>query len=271
MSGSGRPFLLRVVPDRLKLSLFARHYRARRRKWLHLYENAPLRYAPAVSMCGLLPGDVISDSIALTGLYELEATRRTQELAARGGLMVDVGANLGYFSLLWAAARPDNRVMAFEASPRNVPLLRRNVERNGFGSRVEIAAVAVGKAPGKLGFSLGPQEQTGWGGVTMDPSDTNVTVDVVRLDDIVNSLPEIALLKIDIEGADTWALLGCERLLRARRVKEIWFEANKPRMRSLGIEPDAAIEFLSSVNYVTRPITPLTGDQVEWRSVPAAP
>jgi FkbM family methyltransferase len=263
-----KPFFLSIAPDRLKASLFARHYRARRHKWLHLYQDAPLKFAPRVSMSALLPGDVISDSIALTGMYELEASRRTRELAARGGVMIDVGANLGYFSLLWAAARRDNRVVAFEASPRNVPLLRRNIERNNLGSRIDVAAVAVGRAPGKLAFSLGPQDQTGWGGITLDAANDNITVDVVRIDDFLGGVPKIALLKIDIEGADTWALQGCERLLRTGRVQEIWFEANKPRMRLLGIEEDAAAKFLKAVNYTASPVGSTAGDLVEWRAVP---
>ena len=74
-------------------------------------------------------------------MYELELTRRLCDLARRGGTFVDVGANLGYFSLLWAAQNPGNRCVAFEASPRNLDLLRRNVARNSLGGRVEVAVL----------------------------------------------------------------------------------------------------------------------------------
>jgi FkbM family methyltransferase len=251
------------------MSLFARYYRRRAQQWPDLYREAQLQFAPQIRMHGLKPECAISDSLAFMGVYEPETSRRVCELASRGGVMVDVGANIGYFSLLWASARPDNRVFAFEASPRIVPRLKLNVERNGFQSRIEINAVAAGRAPGRLAFNLGPETQTGWGGLTLEHKDGDVTVDVVRLDDVLGELPEIALLKIDIEGADTWALYGCERLLRSGKVKEIWFEANRPRMRLLGIEEDAAGKFLTSVNYTATAIGPSDGDLVEWCAVPA--
>jgi FkbM family methyltransferase len=265
-----RPFLLRVTPDRLKMSLFARYYRERRHRWPELYRESFLRSAPQIAMVGLRPGCYISDSLALTGLYERATTQRVLELAARGGVMVDVGANIGYFSLLWANARPENRVFAFEASPRTLPLLRKNVEHNRLGARIDVNAVAVGRESGKLAFDLGPEDQTGWGGVTLDQGRENVTVEVVRLDDRLDPLQKIDLLKIDIEGADTWALMGCERLLRNGRVREIWFEANLPRMRLLGIEQDAAAKFLASVNYSVSSVGPPSGDLTEWRAVPRA-
>src|SRR5438093_12440109 len=52
-------------------------------------------------------------SIAWMGFYELELSRKMADLATEGGLLVDVGANAGYFSCLWAAIRDDNSVLAF--------------------------------------------------------------------------------------------------------------------------------------------------------------
>jgi FkbM family methyltransferase len=257
---------LRLLPDPLKLSLFARYYRPRREQWQSLYEQAPLRFAPGASMGSLKPGDVISDYIAFTGIYELEVSRRAVGLARRGGLMLDVGANLGYFTLLWATARPDNRVIAFEASPRNVPALRHNVERNRCARQVEIAALAVGRNNGTLQFDQGPEEQTGWGGFSTGAASGGISVEVVRVDEFVRDVEEIALLKIDIEGADTWALMGCERLLREQRVQEIWFEEHRPRMRELGIEEGEAQRFLRSLGYVVEPAGRLSAQVSEWRA-----
>ena len=105
----------------------------------------------------LVPGDHTSDVIAFTGAYETPLTNRVADLARRGGL-VDVGANLGYFSLLWTALNRENQCFAFEASPRNVPLLNRNISRNGLESQVEVFPVAAGKEAGRLSFDLGPEE-----------------------------------------------------------------------------------------------------------------
>lgn len=78
--------------------------------------------APSIAMHDLIVGDVISGQIALTGFYEYELSKKIVNLGKtsdRGGLLVDVGANLGYFSLLWLGADERNEAIAIEASPRN--------------------------------------------------------------------------------------------------------------------------------------------------------
>ena len=244
-------------------------YLGKHRDWLPLYEAAPLRYADGVVM-ELVPGDVISDCIAFTGLYELALTRRVAVLARRGGLLVEVGANLGYFTLLWAAAHPENRVVAFEASPRNVEILRRNVARNGLEGRVDVVAQAAGREQGQLRFDVGPVEQTGWGGFSPDGGGAggSIEVDVVRVDDVLADAP-VALLKVDVEGADAWALEGCGRLLKRKLVREVWYEENRPRMAALGIPPGAARDFLRSVGYAASPQSDPGGGTTEWSADPA--
>ena len=194
-----RPWLLRLLPDRAALSVFTRVYRGRHGHEASLYRDASLRHAPDVRM-ELVPGDVISDAIAFTGLFEPQVSRRVAQLARRGGLFVDVGANLGYFSLLWAAGHPRNRGVAFEASPRNVDLLRRNVARNGVAARIDVIPFAAGDANGELAFDLGPADQTGWGGFAPAGAAGAVRVRVVRVDEIVPPEEPVALLKVDIEG-----------------------------------------------------------------------
>jgi FkbM family methyltransferase len=256
-----------MLPDRLRVAAWARLYRGRHGRYQALYMDAELQHAPGTRM-GLVPGDVISDSIAFTGVYEPQVTRRVARLARAGGLFVDVGANLGYFSLIWAASRPDNRVLAFEASPRNVELLRRNVARNGLESRIEVIERAAGQAKGRLRFDTGPADQTGWGGFSPGGAAGDVEVEVVRVDEVVPDGATIAVLKVDIEGADAWALMGCDRLLRSRTVREVWFEQNKPRIRALGLPEDAAQDYLRSVGYAPRPLSDPAGELVEWSAIP---
>jgi FkbM family methyltransferase len=216
----------------------------------------------------LVPGDVISDCIAFTGVYELTLTRRVVQLAKKGGTLVDIGANLGYFAILWAAARSENRCIAFEPSPRNIDILRRNVHRNGLESQITVLPVAAGIVPGKLWFDLGPTEQTGWGGFASGYAAGRFETTVVRADETVLGTSAIHLLKVDTEGADAWALMGCERLLKTRAVHEIWFEQHKPRIRALGIPEDAAQDYLRSVGYLPRPIGNASAEVVEWFAVP---
>lgn len=261
------PLLFRLLPDRLKTALFYRRYNPAPERWHPLFAAAPLRYAPGITM-ELIPTDVLHGNIAFTGFYELPLTRRVRALARGGGTMVDVGANAGYFSLLWASASPENRCIAFEASPRNAELIRRNLQRNGVEDRVELHLLAAGKSAGELDFDPGPPEQTGWGGFAHAGTTDRVRVPVVRIDETLQPESSIDLLKVDVEGAEAWVLMGCERLLAARRIREIHFEQNRVRARALGIGDGEAVAFLRSVGYRATPRGDPDGPTVDWVAVP---
>lgn len=244
-----RPFLLRVLPLTFRQIVWSRFYRPTSRRFFGLFDAAPLHFAPEVAM-KLLPGDVISDSIAFTGIYDLHLTRWLLRIAREdAGVFVDVGANLGYFSLLWAARHEQNRAMAFEASPRIVDLLEHNVRENGLGERISVHGQAVGAGRGSIQFDSGPAEQTGWGGFVREASAGSITLDVVPLDEVLADLPNIAVMMIDIQGADFWALQGAERILRERRVRHIMWEENKDRMQQLGIPPGKSQQLMQDFGY----------------------
>jgi FkbM family methyltransferase len=199
----------------------------------------------------LSPEDEGHSAIAFTGEYEHDLTLDLLKFAALGGLLVDVGANYGYFSLLWAARRQENRVIAFEASPRNHAALERNVRTNGFEPRISVRKEAVGKETGKMLFDLGPPDQTGWGGLSLAPTTAveQVCVRVVKLDDQLADVSRIDVMKIDIEGADTWAIAGAENLLREKRIKHLFFEQNRFRLQQLGIDEQEAPALLRRHGY----------------------
>jgi FkbM family methyltransferase len=218
----------------------------------------------------LVVGDCVSDPIAFTGIYELAFTRVLTGLACDpGGVLVDVGANLGYFSLLWAAQKPENRVVAFEASPRNVSLLTHNIETNHVSDRVEVRAEAAGPECGAAQFDVGPEEQTGWGGIVHEATSSTVEVPMRRLDAALANEARIAVLKIDVEGADALVLEGAEQLLREKRIAHIFFECNKPRMARLGIPENRPIELLRDCGYMVQTLSTVT-DGSEFHATPAA-
>ncbi|MES2099792.1 MAG: FkbM family methyltransferase [Pseudomonadota bacterium] len=262
-----RPLMMRMTPVGLRTRLFYHLYRHRRERFAGLFQAARLHYAPQVSM-RLMPTDEGHGCIALTGVYELDVTRRLVAAARGGGTLVDVGANYGYYSLLWAAQRPANRVVAFEASPRNFAHIEGNISRNGLGSRIELHRVAIGRNAGSLQFDVGPQDQSGWGGLATSASSRSVEVQVLRLDELWSTPDDIDVLKIDVEGADTWVLQGAEQLLRAKRIKAIFYEQNIGRMRELNIGRSEAGDFLRKMSYAVEPLTNPTKDLVEYWAYP---
>lgn len=199
-------------------------------------------------MTGLVPGDVISGHIAFNGFYEYGLSRTILELSKEGGLFVDVGANIGYFTLLWLSGNSHNKVISVEASPRNQDLLARNIAANSLSERVEIIPKAAGDDAKSVSFDLGPEEQTGWGGVSSGIEGTkSVKVEMIRIDEVVTT--PIAVMKIDVEGADTLVIKGCEKLLKEKLIGTIFFEQNDERMERLGLKDGIAQDFLSSFGY----------------------
>jgi FkbM family methyltransferase len=259
----GRPLLMRSLPPALRMRVWSRLYAGRHGDFVNLYDAAPLHYAPAARL-RLVPGDVISDSIAFTGVYEHRLTRRIARLAKEGGTMIEVGANLGYFSVLWLSLNEDNRLYAFEASPPNVQRLRANLERNGVASRATVLPVAAGAERGRMHFDPGPADQTGWGGLTGISSERTQEVEVVRVDEAVPHEVPYSILKIDTEGADPWVLQGASRLLYAGQVREIWFEENKGRMQALGAEIEPTRALLLDAGFSLKMFGKSTDDTVDW-------
>lgn len=243
------PPISRLLPFRLREGFYYRFSHQYAEQCPALFDSAKLAFSPNIRMHGLIPGDVISGNIAFNGFYELALTRRIVPLVGKGKLFVDVGANMGYFSLLWAGRNPQAKAIAFEASPRNVEILRNNVIRNGLENRISIVPKAAGDHEGTISFDPGPENQTGWGGISTASISSSITVPLCRLDEELSG-ETIDVLKIDVEGADTWVLLGCEKLLEQGKIKTVFFEQNTERMDLLGIPRPQAVEFLRKFGYV---------------------
>lgn len=253
---------------KFKRRLFFRFFYPVQNKWRDLFDDATIKVAPGATL-KLLPTDFMHGLIAFTGIYETDLTKRLSNKARQGGgVFVDVGANVGYFSIIWASMNPSNRVLAFEASPRNVDILNTNVEKNGFKEKIVVHPIALGKEKGVLPFDCGPEDITGWGGFALEESRSTIYVDVERLDNLIPDSQIIDVMKVDVEGADTWVIMGAEKLLRNKQIKIIYFEQNKTRLNQLGIKEDEAANFLWSVGYEVMPMSSTSGDIVDWMARP---
>jgi len=177
----------------------------------------------------LLPGDECHGVIAHTGLYELQLTRRLLREAKRAGLLVDVGANFGYYSLLWAGQRLDCSAMAFEPSPSVFSALCKNISKNHFSERIQAFPFAVEQNASSVRFLPAPPGQTGWGHVVV-AQEGSVSVPSTTLDQELKGIEEVNVLKIDAEGEDFHVLLGAEECLRRRVFRNIFWEASADQL-----------------------------------------
>jgi FkbM family methyltransferase len=151
-----------------------------------------------------------------------------------GDVVYDVGANVGFFTVLAAhLVGRTGRVVAFEPLPANVAALRHNVELNRFDN-VTIVEAAVAAAAGSAGLvlageptwaklapSTGEPERPTTGGqpVAAGAPTPAVSVRLVSVDDLLASgaLPPPTLVKIDVEGAELEVVAGMRATLRTHQ------------------------------------------------------
>jgi FkbM family methyltransferase len=157
------------------------------------------------------------------GTYEIDLQQAILQHVQAGWVAYDIGANIGYITLLLAKMVGENgQVIAFEALPANIRRLHENIRLNGLGSNVRVYPAAVAGHSGSIQFLVGPSGATGKAaGSAGRPENRLETIEVpaVALDDFVylhkNPLPQ--LIKIDIEGGEILALPGMRRVVAEAR------------------------------------------------------
>ncbi len=185
--------------------------------------------------------------------------RFLQEVVRSGDLFVDVGANIGVYTLV--AAERGVRVLALEPQPAVADLLERNVAGNGAGDLVEVRRAAAGATSGSVPFTEGiglvghcvPDAdvlRSSRAGPYTGRSSTLISVPSITIDEVVGSDAVIGL-KIDVEGFEFDVLQGALGLLTERRIGYIQFERRQlgHRRHDDAEDPGALLASFGAVLY----------------------
>ena len=167
-----------------------------------------------------------------------------------GDVVVDVGANIGRMSVL--ASRlvgAQGRVYCFEPSPKVLTSLYRNLQLNGC-TNVTAYSSAVADVAGVLMFNMPVGTNSGWGSLRDLGAGAALRVEVScrRLDDMLPILSKVALLKIDVEGADQKVVRGAQALIQ-RDQPVIALEYSPDWIRQLGDDPAWLLQSLGALGY----------------------
>jgi FkbM family methyltransferase len=161
------------------------------------------------------------------GVYESEVAAFLQDHLRPGGVFVDVGANIGVFTLL-AARRvgPAGKVIAVEASPRVFSYLEHNVRANGLTNvSLKHTAASHQESPG-VPFYDAPLDHFGMGALSPQFNAQPTPVRARKLDAILaeEKLGRVDLMKLDVEGFEADVFRGASQLLAAETPPLIVFE-----------------------------------------------
>lgn len=175
----------------------------------------------------------------MSGKYEQETTQVFEEAAKPGMVVLDIGAHVGYYSLL--AARkvgPEGRVYSFEPEPQNYSLLVKNVDCNGYDNITPVnTAVSNQVGVATLNLSSLDNGRHSLFGQSTSQSNTE-TVNTTTIDAFLENAASlnVGLIKIDVEGAELDVLEGMGKLLEKKNHLSLIIEFNPGLLQTAGVD-----------------------------------
>jgi FkbM family methyltransferase len=189
-----------------------------------LNRAAPVGLTTVKVASGILEGyvlnlDMQTEKDYWLGTYEMDLQTSLRNLVKPGMVAYDIGANIGYISLMLAhLVGSDGSVFAFEALASNTIRWQENISLNGLSKRMHLIHAAVADRMAPINFLV--HESGGMGKVLgsagrEETYQEEIEVEGINLDDFVFSQgnPAPDLIKLDIEGGEVLALPGMQRIL----------------------------------------------------------
>jgi FkbM family methyltransferase len=205
------------------------------------------------------PSDYLDQIVLATGSWEPETWHGIAEHIPAGGVFVDVGAHVGYYSLKAAAkAGPSGRVIAIEPNPDTIRKLQANI-RESKAYRILVYPVACSDSQGVVEFYSAQHENSSASSMSAVNAaqgksvTSSYQVHTRRLDDIVHEsgVSRVDAIKIDVEGAELLVLKGAgETLDRYHPIVAV--ELMEEQLKNMGSSSAQVIGFLRSHGYAPR-------------------
>lgn len=201
-------------------------------------------------------GDLgLSSHLLTEGYWEMWHTEAMARFVKPGMTAIDVGANLGYFTILLGdLVGPGGTVHAFEPNPHVAALLTSSVEINGHAARTTIYEMALSDAAGTAALRVPPNQPKNAHIVKARVGSDDPVIQLKRLDGFPDLL-EADFIKIDVEGAEEAVWRGMRGLLESRRPLTVILEFTRYRYKDAG----AFVDELTAHGFSTAVIDPRKG------------
>jgi|TARA_B110000495_G_scaffold185098_1_gene182621 FkbM family methyltransferase len=195
------------------------------------------------------------EDYSLYGVYGELDTKIVKREIKKGDIVVDIGASIGYFTLIFArAVGNEGKVFAFEPRPERFELLKKNIEINGYHN-VTLENMAVMNHTGELDFYYSKNEKTGFKFTVSKEQSANVSekgiAKTIKLDDYFdkkNLSNKIDFIKSDVDGPEFSVLQSADSILKNKSLK-IFFEWDPEYTKIAGNEPEEVLNLLYKNNF----------------------
>jgi|APSaa5957512535_1039671.scaffolds.fasta_scaffold00928_11 FkbM family methyltransferase len=185
------------------------------------------------------------DSLQLNfnGNFEPVETEIVKKEIKENDIVLDVGANIGYYSLIFAQLiGKSGKVYSFEPDPTNFEILKKNILVNKH-ENVILENKAVSNKEGNLKLYLSTENN---GMHRIYPSKwckESIDINSIKIDNYFNKNQKIDFIKLDIEGAEYDALLGMESIIQNNENIVIFIEFVPTSLEEHGTNPEKVIDF----------------------------
>jgi FkbM family methyltransferase len=183
----------------------------------------------------------VSQELALTGIREELFARTLQDALREGDCIVDIGANIGYYSLMEARlVGPRGQVYAIEPAPHNIQLLRDSVRLNDYRN-IETFHLAIGQSDGISSLYL--SDHPNWCSFYPPRKVTGqIDIQVASLDSFLKEKRRPDLIRMDVEGYEYEILVGMRGILASGLPLRLFIEFHPHIMG-----PQRASSFLATL------------------------
>ena len=200
----------------------------------------------------------------LTDRHLISAARK---LAKPGMLVVDVGANIGFFSVA-LARRMEVNLLAFEPDVQNFQNLEHVITENGLYSRIFPFPLALSDKTGTGSLYLSDFAPTDHKLINSRSSRT-ADIAITRLDDFLDAHPQyaavsISLIKIDVQGAELQVVRGMDRVLVQNNYPPILVEYSPGDLEHAGVTPQEFFDTFKALGYHPHTLPDLSPRQPDW-------
>lgn len=216
---------------------------------LFLHKPVTVDLTPEIK-CVCHPDSSFGSLIVYTKFPEYAEMNFLYDYLEKDDIFVDVGANIGAYSLIAASKIKTGKIFSFEPSPKALKYLKENIQINNIKHIVTIVDKVVSDKNGFEKFISGKHSEVDRIGGKSDLFHKIKTIPSITLDKFltIQKIPYVDLIKIDIEGAELKALKGLREFLVRDKVGAILFEINS-NCKDYGYVEDDIFHFLENLGF----------------------